>query len=616
MVPQVGVELDNNMFTLLGENTPTSPSSGRPAVPMPGIPRIPSPTSTINTLELIGSPTTSRPRVRQPSGTLTPILKNSNPKYENTETGDLAVPMPGTPSQSVKLRQNPGRKTPSVPQPQGSNKMRRSNRFSGGNSTTPFHSTTSTGFFSLEDVDGEHKTPSLNHVMEGNNNNNNTFQDCFSSGTQPEGRDSSLSSSLQLPDMTSSVERSSTFGDIAALEESNRVVMERLKRNELPTPSVEYDEFKNSDTSNNDGMLRLPERPEQPTTPLSNITDENMMTETRDDLLQGIRAMDDSIQTLKNEMSKLMSVYEYVKLKPEETATREAAPDITVDQCDAEAVNIVHKDTEHLSVGQQHVAEKPVTPIITEMGQTVLEIVGDEAVIKFKDYGGIPVEEAVTQASITIGQKTTPVAQSVLESDYNVELGVYHENEMSGQPTQSPVPFKKSFKNKRKGNKTFRKSFLGIPQQHSVEISPQEREKEEDPYDDLVSQSDTDSNEGQSENNDLPSQSNTNNVERSNSELKDHSEAWENNSETPDVTIEIVDSTATLDATTDDEGGANLTIDDFLGETETIANDIIGEDDDIFNNLITRSSGQTWEEMEGMGDSSIPPPLLLQENLR
>merc|ERR1712083_7413 len=129
----------------------------------------------------------------------------------------------------------------------------------------------------------------------------------------------------------------------------------------------------------------------------------NMMTETRDDLLQGIRAMDDSIQTLKAEMSKLMSVYEYVKLKPEETATIESAPDITVDQCEAEAINIVRKDEIHLGLNPLDVSEKPVTPIITEMGQTVLEIVGDEAVIKFKDYGGIHVEEAVTTANIMIG---------------------------------------------------------------------------------------------------------------------------------------------------------------------------------------------------------------------
>merc|ERR1712025_1426369 len=118
--------------------------------------------------------------------------------------------------------------------------------------------------------------------------------------------------------------------------------------------------------------------------------------------------MDDSIQTLKNEMSKLMSVYEYVKLKPEETATLETAPDITVDQCDAQAINIVKKDGKHLTVSKPEIGEKPVTPIITEMGQTVLEIVGDEAVIKFKDYGGIPVEEAVTTANIMIGQNTAP----------------------------------------------------------------------------------------------------------------------------------------------------------------------------------------------------------------
>ena len=31
-------------------------------------------------------------------------------------------------------------------------------------------------------------------------------------------------------------------------------------------------------------------------------------------MFQGIRAMDDSIQTLKDEMNKLMSVYEYVKV--------------------------------------------------------------------------------------------------------------------------------------------------------------------------------------------------------------------------------------------------------------------------------------------------------------
>ena len=172
--------------------------------------------------------------------------------------------------------------------------MRRSNRFSGGNSATPFHSTTSTGFFSLEDVDGENKiplSPNLSQSTEGNS----TFQNSLSSvphgGFINEGRESSLSSSSQLVDMPSSVERSSTFGDIAALEESNRVVMERLKRNELPTPSIDYDELKKPDSKSTD-FLQVQERPEASSPSLSNATDENMMTETREDLLQGIRAMD------------------------------------------------------------------------------------------------------------------------------------------------------------------------------------------------------------------------------------------------------------------------------------------------------------------------------------
>ena len=96
---------------------------------VPVHPRIPSPTSTskiilkfnvlkmfyiqpiflpVNTLELIGSPTTSRPRVKQPSGdnefhTLSPASRKRTPKYENTEQADPAVPMPGTPSQNVKV---------------------------------------------------------------------------------------------------------------------------------------------------------------------------------------------------------------------------------------------------------------------------------------------------------------------------------------------------------------------------------------------------------------------------------------------------------------------------------------------------------------------------------
>jgi hypothetical protein len=50
------------------------------------------------------------------------------------------------------------------------------------------------------------------------------------------------------------------------------------------------------------------------------------------------------------------------------------------------------------------------------------------------------------------------------ESVYNLDLGVYHENEMAGQPTLSPALQRRpNFKNKRKPtqNKAFRKSFLG-----------------------------------------------------------------------------------------------------------------------------------------------------------
>ena len=79
--------------------------------------------------------------------------------------------------------------------------------------------------------------------------------------------------------------------------------------------------------------------------------------------------MDDSIQTLKDEMNKLMSVYEHVKLKPEDAKDK------------VEAVEV------NLSVPSR-TSEKSLTPIITEMGQSVLEVVGDEAVIRFKAKWG------------------------------------------------------------------------------------------------------------------------------------------------------------------------------------------------------------------------------------
>ena len=108
-------------------------------------------------------------------------------------------------------------------------------RSQGGTGATPFHSTTSTGFFSVE----TNKTTSQTVSM-------------LSSGSSVSGLE-----------------------DMAALQESNRAVMERLERNEQPTPSTDILESVNN-----------PVRPHQPGSPQSNIS-ENAMTETRQDLLQG-----------------------------------------------------------------------------------------------------------------------------------------------------------------------------------------------------------------------------------------------------------------------------------------------------------------------------------------
>ena len=115
-------------------------------------------------------------------------------------------------------------------------------RSQGGTGATPFHSTTSTGFFSVE----TNKTTSQTVSM-------------LSSGSSVSGLE-----------------------DMAALQESNKVVMERLQRNEQPTPSTDYVQ---SDQSPAKFVLQ-PGRPQQPVSPLSN-TSENAMTETRQDLLQG-----------------------------------------------------------------------------------------------------------------------------------------------------------------------------------------------------------------------------------------------------------------------------------------------------------------------------------------
>ena len=97
------------------------------------------------------------------------------------------------------------------------------------------------------------------------------------------------------------------------------------------------------------------------------------------------------------------------------------------------------------------------------------------------------------------------------------------------------------------------------------------------------------------------------------------SEEWDNNSETPDITIEINDAT-TLDESSvteaDEENNINATIAEFLEETETIGNELCDDpDEEVFSNLITKANGQTWENID-LGSSNLPPPLLLQENLR
>ena len=252
----------------------------------------------------------------------------------------------------LQLRENPGRKNPSVPQPQSSGSKVSRGNITSDSATTPFHSTTSTGFFSLEEA------------------NNSKTLSVFSSSS----------------------EKSLPKDDIKALHESNQAVMERLKRNEQPTPSCDLDyddpqpQVPGRGRSLQDG-LQVPQRPRHASSAGSSTSGNNVMAGTRKDLLQGIRAMDDSIQNLKDEMSKLMSVYETVKLKPEEQ-TEEA-------------------------------------PLITEMGQSVLEVVGEDSLIRFKDFGSSQAEDTKAVESV----KTTDTG----ENDYNTELGVYHENEISGK---------------------------------------------------------------------------------------------------------------------------------------------------------------------------------------
>ena len=107
-------EVDSSSSSPSLERGPKVPMPGetvavrKPSVPQPGQPRVPSPTSTVNTLELIGSPVSNRPRVQQPRAEshLSPAVRNRLPKYENTpgpSAPEPTVAMPGTPSQGVKV---------------------------------------------------------------------------------------------------------------------------------------------------------------------------------------------------------------------------------------------------------------------------------------------------------------------------------------------------------------------------------------------------------------------------------------------------------------------------------------------------------------------------------
>ena len=234
--------------------------------------------------------------------------------------------------------------------------------------------------------------------------------------------------------------------------------------------------------------------------------------------------------------------------------------------------------------------------------------------IKFRDYGGKPVMEAMASPNVSVEEVIVDVTlprPPPAESEYNVELGVYHENEITCQPIVSPTPAKRSFKNKRKNVNNLQKIFLGIPQEDSVEVSEEkspddgEKDKNINSYESLGSETSEDKSVDSKERH---SESRT-------SFQDSKSEEWDNNSDTPDVTIEIADTTITAtsndgdegnktinDATSDDGDDGNNTIFDFLGETETIAHDIADENtenEELFNSLLTRAAaGQTWGDAQ------------------
>ena len=152
--------------------------------------------------------------------------------------------------------------------------------------------------------------------------------------------------------------------------------------------------------------------------------------------------------------------------------------------------------------------------------------------IKFKDYG---VEEAVATANITLQQQPAP-------SEYSTELGVYHENEISGQNTLSPKPTRNSFKNKRKTTKNKRNSFLKeeIAEQKSAEQTQSANGDE---------QSGSESETEKVCSKIFPEFVCIVHCVQEHSTLDRSEQDWEANSDTPDVTIEIGESSNTVGAT-------------------------------------------------------------------
>ena len=80
--------------------------------------------------------------------------------------------------------------------------------------------------------------------------------------------------------------------------------------------------------------------------------------------------MDDSIQTLKAEMNKLMSVYDTVKLKPEQTSDLGPTQDVTGEEAAAEkdrsktgSLLMTEEGREVLEVNTEIVLEETIIPL-------------------------------------------------------------------------------------------------------------------------------------------------------------------------------------------------------------------------------------------------------------